>query len=159
MSDTPLVIDIAIESCASVPPLDCIQEALQTGWGVVQSRRCESVNQVAIKIMDTDEMTQLNQLFRQKEGPTNVLSFPSLPIPGILDPHLGDIAICAPVVWEEANLQKIPLTAHWAHLSIHGLLHLLGYEHETDEQADVMQALEIKALKLLGWPNPYLGTC
>jgi probable rRNA maturation factor len=153
----PLKIDIDIACQDKIATLDCIESALECAWEMAQTRQCLSVNEVAVKIVSREEMQQLNKLFRDKDYPTNVLAFPSHPIPGVPNNLLGDIAICAQIVWEEANQQKTPLSAHWAHLAAHGLLHLLGYDHETDDQADVMQALEIKVLQELGWPNPYLN--
>jgi probable rRNA maturation factor len=147
-------IDVACQD--KTPSTECINSALNAAWHAGKSRQCLSVNEVSVKIIGAEEMQQLNSLFRAKDYPTNVLAFPSHPIPGIPNTLLGDIAICAPIVWEEANAQNTPLEAHWAHLAAHGLLHLLGYDHETDEEADVMQALEIKVLKELGWPNPYM---
>jgi probable rRNA maturation factor len=153
----PLKIEIEIACQDKIPSINCIESALEYAWEMAKNRQCVSVNEVSVKIIDRDEMQKLNHQFLDKDYPTNVLAFPSYPIPGITHSFLGDIAICAPIVWEEANDQNIPLTAHWAHLSAHGLLHLLGYDHESDEESDVMQALEIKVLKKLGWPNPYLN--
>ena len=153
----PLKIEIEIACQDKIPSLSCIESALACAWEMAKNRQCISVNEVSVKIIGREEMQKLNHLFRDKDYPTNVLAFPSDPIPGIPHTFLGDIAICAPIVWEEANDQNIPLTAHWAHLSAHSLLHLLGYDHESDEQSDVMQALEIKVLKKLGFPNPYLN--
>ena len=152
----PLKIEIEVACQDKIPSMDCIESALECAWESGKTRQCLSVNEVSVKIINAEEMRVLNRNFRGKDYPTNVLAFPSHPIPGIPNTLLGDIAICAPVVWEEANEQNILLTAHWAHLAAHGLLHLLGYDHETDEQADVMQALEINVLKKLGYPNPYL---
>lgn len=154
---SPLKIEIEIACKDKIPSLDCIKSALNCAWENAKSRHCDSVNEVFVKIVSSDEIQQLNKSFRHKDYATNVLAFPPLAIPGIRGTQLGDIAICASVVWQEANQQNIPLTAHWAHLSAHGLLHLLGYDHETDEETDVMQAMEIKVLKKLGWPNPYLN--
>lgn len=153
----PLKIEIDIACQDQMASLECIESALECAWEMAQTRQCLSVNEVALKIVSRHEMQQLNKLFRNKDYATNVLAFPSHPIPGIPNNLLGDIAICAHVVWEEANEQKIPLNGHWAHITVHGLLHLLGYDHETDEEADVMQTLEIKILQKLGWPNPYLS--
>ncbi|MDF1796315.1 MAG: rRNA maturation RNase YbeY [Coxiellaceae bacterium] len=112
--------------------------------------------EVSIRIVDADEMTYYNETFRKKAGPTNVLSFPDE-----VQPHeppsnyLGDIAICAEVVEQEATDQNKPLQAHWAHLIIHGLLHLLGYDHVKENEAKIMEQLETKLLLQLGFDNPY----
>lgn len=153
----PLKIDLSINCNKKIAPaVDSLHAALEVAWVVGKSRHCETVNEVAVKIIETEEMCELNKVFRGKNAPTNVLAFPSLPIPGMHNTLLGDIAICAPVVWSEANEQNIPIVAHWSHMAIHSLLHLLGYDHQTDEEADIMQSLEVKALKKLGFPNPYL---
>ena len=98
---------------------------------------------------------ELNRMYRQKEGPTNVLSF-SCDVPeGVPCQILGDLVICAPVVEREALEQNKSLEAHWAHLVVHGILHLLGFDHMEDTAAEEMEALEIKILQDLGYTNPY----
>lgn len=158
MKKPPLEIDIQFACKTHAPTAECLTEALTVAWNIIDKKHQPPTSHVAIKVIDEDEMTQLNKQYRDKNGPTNVLSFPTPTTPGCPQHLLGDIAICATVVWREANEANIPLAAHWAHLTIHGLLHLLGYDHETDTQANEMQALEIKALHLLGWPNPYAHT-
>jgi len=113
--------------------------------------------EVTIRIVDVEEMTQLNQHYRRKNGPTNVLSFPfELPNDILMDlPILGDIVICPEVVNREAIEQHKTQKAHWAHMIIHGIFHLQGYDHETDEEATEMEALEIQTMNKLGFPNPY----
>ena len=116
-------------------------------------------HEVTIRIVDIAEMSQLNETYRHKSGPTNVLSFPA-DIPAAVaeeNPLLGDIAICADVVIKEADEQQKPVQSHWAHMVIHGIFHLLGYNHEQDDEATIMEALEIKVLKKLGFANPYLN--
>jgi probable rRNA maturation factor len=99
----------------------------------------------------------LNSTYRQKTGPTNVLSFPfDLPEDIQLDmPILGDIVVCADVVNREAQEQHKTLDVHWAHMIIHGVFHLLGYDHETDHDAEKMERLEINVMQSLGFNNPY----
>ncbi len=113
--------------------------------------------ELCLRIVDKDEIQQLNAQYRHQDKPTNVLSFPSEIQEDVeLDkPFLGDIIICAPIVLEEAQQQDKDITAHWAHLVIHGVLHLLGFDHQTDKEADVMEAIEIKTLKALDFQNPY----
>lgn len=113
--------------------------------------------EVTIRIVDTAEMTTLNQTYRQKSGPTNVLSFPFDMPDGVEmeEEILGDIVICAAVVNNEAELQGKEKEAHWAHMIVHGAFHLLGYDHVTDDQAEVMEALEVKTMRGLGFGNPY----
>lgn len=112
--------------------------------------------ELCIVIIDKEEMILLNQQYRNKKDATNVLSFPAK-IPSDLALNiLGDIVICAPVVVEEAEQQHKHRLHHWAHLTIHGTLHLLGYDHETEEEAVIMEKLEIEMMKKLGYPDPYL---
>ena len=100
-------------------------------------------------------MRQLNARYRNRDKPTNVLSFPVELPPGVSVPLLGDIVLCAPVVRDEAMEQLKPLAAHWGHMLVHGVLHLLGYDHESDTEALEMEELERSALASLGWPCPY----
>ena len=100
-------------------------------------------------------MSQLNQQFRHKSGPTNVLAFPNQAPAGICDELLGDIIICETVVEQEAKTQQKTALHHWAHLTIHGTLHLLGFDHLTDEEAAAMEQLEIELLGNFNIPNPY----
>lgn len=113
--------------------------------------------ELTIRLVTKKEMTTLNESFRKKAGPTNVLSFPFEIQPELTNhiPFLGDIIICGSVVNEEAAEQQKPMLAHWAHMVIHGTLHLLGYNHEEEREAETMEALEIVLLDSLGFKNPY----
>lgn len=109
--------------------------------------------QLSIRIVDEEESAALNAQYRHKQGPTNILSFPvPAGLPGAL---LGDLAICAAVVRREAEEQHKSLDAHWAHMTVHGVLHLKGYDHEEPHEADAMEALEKRILAGLGYPDPY----
>ena len=114
---------------------------------------------LAIRIVGTREGRALNRHYRGKDYATNVLSFPAeLPegLPeGVRMPLLGDLVICAPVVAREAKEQRKPLNAHYAHLAVHGALHLLGWDHEDDREAEAMEQLEREILAGLGLPDPY----
>ena len=114
-----------------------------------------ATNNLSIKLIDTETMQTLNRTYRNKDKPTNVLSFPYQAFPGEKESYLGDIAICAPVVITEVEQQHKDITAHWAHLTIHGVLHLLGYDHETEADAAVMMPLESHLLIELGFSCPY----
>lgn len=110
---------------------------------------------LTIRMVDEDESAGLNLQYRQKDGPTNVLSFPA-DLPEEVDlPLLGDLVICAPLVQAEAAEQNKALDAHWAHLVIHGTLHLLGYDHLEEPEAEEMEALEVQLLGVLGFADPY----
>ena len=111
--------------------------------------------ELSIRCVELDEMTEANSRFRQKTGATNVLSFPVDPDLIQKTGLLGDILICAPVVTAEAERQGKDVSHHWAHLTVHGTLHLLGFDHIEDDQAQQMEALEIAILNLLTIPNPY----
>jgi probable rRNA maturation factor len=116
--------------------------------------------ELSLRLVDEHEIARLNREYRHKDGATNVLSFPSeFPDSVVTEmqfSHLGDIAICPAVLEREAAEQLKEPVAHWAHLLIHGLLHLLGYDHKEESQASDMETLEIETLKMLGFPNPYL---
>lgn len=113
--------------------------------------------ELSIRVVDIDEGLQLNRDFRGKAYATNVLSFPAdAAVPG--GPRLlGDLALCAPVIEREAREQGKRAAAHYAHLTVHGVLHLLGYDHQVDAAATAMEALESRALASLGLANPYEG--
>ena len=140
-------------------------------WAQAASARqlsARSANELAltIRVVGAAESRRLNRTWRNKDKPTNVLSFPAAPLsPGVTgEPprfpakgfsELGDLAICAPVVAREAREQGKSLQAHWAHMVVHGVLHLLGYDHETDRDAEVMEARETKILAQFGYLDPY----
>ncbi|MFA5983353.1 MAG: rRNA maturation RNase YbeY [Methylococcaceae bacterium] len=118
--------------------------------------------EIVIRIVDEIESAQLNQEYRHKSGATNILSFPFELPPGMnsldvggLQEVLGDLVICSPILVKEAQEQGKSLQDHWAHIIIHGVLHLLGYDHVEDNEAEVMEAMEIAILKTLNIGNPY----
>ena len=111
--------------------------------------------EVVVRVTDEAESRQLNHEYRGKDAATNVLSFPFDPVPEIDLNHVGDLVICAPVVEREAGEQGKRPEAHWAHMVVHGILHLQGYDHETDAEAAEMEALETDILTALGYPAPY----
>ena len=117
----------------------------------------QSQGELTIRIVNTDEMLHLNHIYRKQNKTTNVLSFPST-IPNHIsldNPFLGDIVICATVLQNESELLQKQLLEHWALMVIHGVLHLLGYDHIDDNDAQKMQAIEIQLLAELGYANPY----
>ena len=111
--------------------------------------------ELTIRIVDRPESRKLNHTYRNKDSDTNVLSFPADLPEGIEIPLLGDIVICAPLVAQEASTQKKDVQFHWAHLTVHGVLHLLGFDHQDDEEAEKMEAKETSILASLGFPDPY----
>lgn len=131
-------------------------EAAFDRWAAAALRgRLESA-ELTIRVVDEEESALLNGRFRGKEGPTNVLSFPFEKPPGLPPTDLiGDLVICAPVVERESGGQGKTLEAHWAHMVIHGVLHLLGYDHTDEVQALEMEGLETLILCGLGFPHPY----
>ena len=115
--------------------------------------------EVVIRIVDTDEISDLNQQYRLKTGPTNILSFPFEVPEGVSGLNLlGDLVVCAEVLQQEAIAQKKPLKDHWAHIIIHGILHLIGYDHIKAKDALEMEAKEIHLLQQLRIDNPYQET-
>jgi len=116
----------------------------------------EQALELSLSIVDAEQGRALNAQWRDRNRATNVLSFPGDDMPGLPWRHLGDLVICAEIVAQEAAQQGKQASAHWAHMTIHGLLHLLGYDHEVDDQAEHMEALERRILQDLGFPDPYL---
>jgi probable rRNA maturation factor len=125
-------------------------------WVDLALREHDADTEIVLRIVDEAESGQLNEQFRNKQGPTNILSFPFEAPPGMEMNLLGDLVLCAPVVAREAMEQQKQLEHHWAHIIVHGVLHLLGYDHIEDQEAEHMEALEIKILQQLNIRNPYL---
>lgn len=158
---TPIpVVDLQTDlPAAGLPGQDQVQR-----WAETAARLAGGAGgEIAIRIIDEAESQSLNHDYRGKDYPTNVLSFPfELPegMPEEMRAELGegiigDIAICAPVVEREAQEQGKASEAHWAHMVVHGVLHLLGHDHVDDAGADIMEALEVRVLSELGFANPY----
>lgn len=153
---TTMTIELDLQSAtagAGIPGQEDFERWLA---GVLEDRGDVGLT---VRLVDAEEMQDLNSRYRGQDRPTNVLSFPvDLPeaLRGEISPEpLGDVVICAPVVESEARAQGKDLSDHWAHLAIHGVLHLLGYDHQDEAQAEVMEALEIRCLSELGISNPY----
>lgn len=150
-----LIADIQI-ACEDEdqPPPALIERWLSTVLHHAPSQRSDEV-EITVRIVDTAEITELNHQYRNNNKATNVLSFPA-DLPDHIDlPLLGDVIICAPVVIQEAQDQGKPSQHHWAHLLVHGTLHLLGYDHIDNSEAEQMEALEIGILAALNIPDPY----
>ncbi|MDG1583122.1 rRNA maturation RNase YbeY [Pseudomonas sp. GOM6] len=147
-----LELDLQNASQASQLP----SEAQFRQWCELALRQRTADSELTIRLVDEAEGQELNRTWRHKDYPTNVLSFPADVPDEMLDiPLLGDLVICVPVVEREAQEQNKSPEAHWAHLVIHGCLHLLGYDHIEDEEAEEMETLERQLLAELGHPDPY----
>ena len=146
-----LIVDIQMASASEEAP---DPQSIERWVSAAIGNQREST-ELSIRIVDVDEGQILNEQFRGSTGATNVLSFPfenESPEPL---PLIGDIIICAPVVLKEASEQNKTLNAHWAHMIIHGVLHLLGYDHQNENDANLMESLETEIMQGLGFPPPY----
>jgi probable rRNA maturation factor len=124
-------------------------------WAEVALEGMNSDVGLSVRIVDEPESADLNRQYRNKSGPTNVLSFPFEDPPGVDSGILGDLIICAPVVYKEAREQNKSETAHWAHMVVHGIMHLRGYDHINEEDAKQMETTESTILSRLGFDDPY----
>lgn len=138
------------EGIAHVPELSLFQR-----WVESSLQKSYANLEQSIRIVDENESRSLNRDYRAQDKATNVLSFPSETSEYLDYDNLGDLVICAQIVEQEAEQQGKPILAHWAHMVVHGMLHLQGYDHITDEQAEEMESLEIEILASLGQTNPY----
>ena len=145
-----VIIDLQQATDADVP-----SEQLFQRWASAALAEVNEDCELSIRLVDETESAKLNNDYRGKNYPTNVLSFPfESPVP--LEPVLlGDLVLCVPVVEREAAEQEKTINDHWAHLIVHGCLHLLGYDHIEDDEAELMESLEIKILQKLDINNPY----
>lgn len=148
-------IDIQHAASDEIPFDD---QTLQNWASLVLKITQQEAAELTIRLVDSDEITELNATYRQQPKPTNVLAFPSeLPEEIVLDcPFLGDVIICPAVLQHESKTLNKTLESHWALIVMHGVLHLLGYDHIKEDDAHVMQSVEINLLKQLGFENPYL---
>lgn len=144
-------LDLQVATTAEVPAPTLFQR-----WCELALRQRQGDSELTIRLADEAEARELNRTYRSKDYATNVLSFPADVPDEMLDiPLLGDLVICPAVVEREALEQHKTSEAHWAHLVIHGCLHLLGYDHIDDAEAEEMEALERELLAELGHPDPY----
>lgn len=149
------IADDLSESIEEPPPSSLLQKWAQAAW---QGKKTEQPI-LSLRIVSVAESQQLNNDYRGKNKPTNVLSFPmqldkKIPMSEIM---LGDLAICSEVVINEARQQQKTLASHWAHMLIHGMLHLQGFDHIEDDEADDMEKLETQIMQQLGFADPYLN--
>ena len=149
----PVELDLAIQRTLEAPGLP--DDASLRRWALA-ALAGRAGGEMTIRIVDEAESQALNRNYRGTDRPTNVLSFPyQSPIPDL--PLLGDLVICADVVENEAKNQAKSLPAHWAHMVVHGTLHLLGYDHQDDDEAREMEGLEREIVTGLGFADPYMG--
>lgn len=156
-SASTTVIDLQLESSAAGLP--SAQDFQRWADAALRAAEHEGAAEITVRIVDEAEGRELNHEYRERDYATNVLSFPS-ELPDFLKDEmevlpLGDLVICAPVVAREATEQGKPLQDHWAHLTVHGVLHLLGFDHIEDEEAEDMEARETAILAGMGIANPY----
>lgn len=151
----PVIVEMSVSENLDSEDEDIPDTATVQHWAE-QACLCEDPVVTSVQIVSNDEMRELNNTWRGKDRPTNVLSFPMQSPEEVDLKILGDLALCAPVIKAEAWQQHKPLQAHWAHMVVHGMLHLQGYDHIDEQQADEMEALEIRILDQLGFDNPYL---
>jgi probable rRNA maturation factor len=153
-------VDVQVASgVANVPEVSDIRKWLAKTISHVRTDAARDI-EISVRIVDEDEGSSLNRQYRGKDAATNVLSFPLMDaasdgMPAGLPLALGDIVICGPVVAREASEQGRDSSDHWAHMLVHGALHLFGYEHETDAQAAEMESLEVRILVDGGVQDPY----
>lgn len=150
-TDFELELDLQIATDKNILPT---QENFEL-WVRTTLKNTMTEAELTIRIVDVTESQQLNHTYRGKDKPTNVLSFPFEAPPEIDIPLLGDLIICASVVEHEAIEQNKSLQAHWAHMVVHGCLHLLGYNHINDTEAEEMESKETQLIESLGFNNPY----
>ena len=152
MSQVILDLQLACEETTGLP-----DEALFQRWLEAVLPKFQPQSEVTIRIVDEEESHHLNLTYRGKDKPTNVLSFPFEAPPEVELPLLGDLIICRQVVEQEAIEQQKSAEEHWAHMVVHGCLHLLGYDHIEDDEAEEMESLETEILAELGYADPYLA--
>lgn len=153
-----MTLTLRIQVASAFPELPSrarFKRWVETALRFLPAERTVDSVELGIRLVDEAESAVLNTSYRHKNGPTNVLSFPAEAPPGVAWSYVGDIVICAPLVVQEATQQHKPPLAHWAHLTVHGVLHVYGYDHECAEDAAVMEALEVEILASLGFANPY----
>ncbi|EFX91692.1 putative metalloprotease [Actinobacillus ureae] len=155
---TPIIdLQIAAENSENLPSLEQFTQWVQRALAHKAQTEDFPETEITIRIVDEAESHELNLTYRGKDKPTNVLSFPFEVPEGIELPLLGDLIICRHVVEKEAQEQQISLESHWAHLAIHGTLHLLGYDHIEDAEAEEMEGLETEIMQSLGFEDPYIS--
>jgi probable rRNA maturation factor len=147
---TPLIVECRVPSRAAAP-----SQRRLVRWASAALGARGTGKEMALQLVSSTRMRALNRRYRGKDKSTNVLAFPASPAPGVLPQPLGDVVICPVVLRREAREQGKSADAHWAHLVVHGTLHLAGYDHECAADAGRMERREIAVLRRLGFANPY----
>jgi probable rRNA maturation factor len=150
MTRVPLVVE-----CMAPARMRAPSRRALAGWAAAALGARGAGRELALKLVSQPQMQALNRRYRGKDQPTNVLAFPAMAAPGANPQPLGDVVICPAVLRREARVQGKTLQAHWAHLVVHGALHLAGFDHEVASEARRMERREIAVLRSLGFDNPY----
>ncbi len=150
-------MNLVLQQVTEVDGLPSLSQFEQWAGGALKAMGMTASRELVVRVVDEAESAELNHTYRQKQGPTNVLSFLFEVPPGLLaeEMPLGDLVICAPVIVREAVEQGKDAVAHWAHMVVHGVLHLLGMDHIEPQQAEAMETKEIEILSSLGFADPY----
>ena len=138
---------VEVKDAVELPTVDNVQQIITVTLKSIQQTAADLV----VRVVDEVEMKDLNARFRGRDSVTNVLAFPFASPAGIDSSYIGDIVICLPVLKTESKQQQISVFRHFSHMVVHGTLHLFGFDHQTDEQAEVMESLERSILARLGW--------
>lgn len=153
MKKKPHKLKLTLQNIAKQPQTPTKQQFSQWVQAAALIKNFETL-EITIRLVSPQESAALNEQYRHKTGPTNVLSF-TYPTIGVEASLLGDLVICADLVKAEAQAAHKPMLSHWAHLTVHGILHLQGYDHIEPNDAEEMEQLEIRILQALGFSNPY----
>jgi probable rRNA maturation factor len=143
-------LDLQIATEEATPSEEMFEQ-----WVAAALAHRKDDTELTVRVVDAEESHGLNYQYRGKDNSTNVLSFPFETLEHVNLPLIGDVVICAPIVIKEAEEQEKSVESHWAHLTIHGILHLLGYDHVEQDDAEAMESMEVKILQKMGYSNPY----
>lgn len=151
-----IIFDVQLATKEPIEDMPSLETLIRWADTALKEGGRDKESEITLRMVDADEIHQLNLTYRNMDKPTNILSFPFELPEGVDDmPFLGDLVVCREVLVREALEQQKTLEEHFCHLIIHGCLHLIGYDHIEDDEAEEMEGLEIKALAKLGYKNPY----
>ena len=149
-----MALDLTVQHASVIK--DCPDQDQIQSWATLALDQAYETAEITIRIVDEKESADLNERYRNKSASTNVLSFPYEREEGENPKLIGDIVICAPVVAQEATEQGKDIMSHWAHMVVHGTLHLMGYDHINEDEAETMESIELVLMKKMGFEDPYL---